>query len=314
MSIIDFGKGHRRLQGEMKDAGPYRVHKNANLYLDLGPACNAVCPFCITRTRTPYGGKPLQEGEWLAALGRLYKKWGDLFASVSFLGGEPLLYARKMAAALSIHERMHGGKSVATTNGIRREFLANLPLLCRFSHVNISRNASGEAANRALFKSSRPLLSMTDMKKLPAALKGRLRINANCLRGQIDSLGKIGRFVEKARRCGIPEVCFVELNTLDDGGYHPDVHAFTDRNMVDISPFAAAFARKGRIVKRVSGPYYHTLIVKDGGMTVLFKSNDMNHMRRLDFDASDENEIFELVFRPDGRLYGSWHNIKEIPV
>lgn len=288
----------------------YRVHPNVNLYVNPSPRCNARCAFCIARSDAPID-REKSDKEYLrrfeAGLKFLREQGIDHTALV--LGGEPTI-DRKLPMILDLLKKYKVRNPVITTNGSRLKNWIREINDSTLAHINISRHHYLDAENRSIMV-SRAVPTTKDLEEVLGRIDRRIsiRLNANLIKGKIDSAGEAKRFLDWAIDLGVAHVAFSQLAALpEEGGLVAKaVVDYSLAHRVSIGPILDEIRRDRRFtrIKASSGSHYHyevwTYKTPRGEATVVFKDIDMN---KIDLDASF---IDDLVFHPNATLGGSWN-------
>ena len=288
----------------------YRVHPNVNLYVNPSPRCNARCAFCIARSDVPIdrennGKEYLRRFE--ASLKFLRKQGIDHTALV--LGGEPTI-DRKLPMILDLLKRYKVRDPVITTNGSYLKNWVREINDSTLAHINISRHHYLDAENRSIM-GSKTAPTTKDLKEVLGRIDRRIsiRLNANLIKGGIDSAEGVTRFLDWAIDLGVAHIAFSQLATLpEEGGLvAKSVVKYSSAHRVSIGPILDAIRRDQRFrrIKVASGSHYNyevwTYKTSRGEATVVFKDIDMN---KIDLDSSF---IDDLIFHPNATLGGSWN-------
>lgn len=171
----------------------------------LTPKCNGSCTWCVEND----GYHPKEEVSWRVLVDRIWKVGKK---NVILLGGEPSLYED---LDLLVHRLKSQGFNVyLTTNGSRttrltKEVYGLTGLNISIHHYDMERNRDivGIKLNKALLKANIKHLYWRD--------NTITRFNCTLVKGQIDSVEEIEKYVEFAKQMGASSVRFAELKHDD---------------------------------------------------------------------------------------------------
>ncbi len=253
------------------------------LEVNLTDKCNARCSWCIERK----GWHPSHHATW--------KEMADAAIAtgrrnIILLGGEPLLY-RDLACLV---ERLtRAGRDVwITTNGslLTADFV-NQRLTC-VRGVNISIHHHDLLCNKTI---TGVKLNFHALRRAVAALQLRhaaVRLNCNCIAGQVDSANRIREYVKFASQLGVDKVRFAELK--DNIGGFVDLAAILDHKYgLNDNPFADGCNSDAVI----------------DGMPVNFRQMcGLQTTRRPSPD--DPQQVVKKVLYYDGKLYDGWQTLR----
>ncbi|QRO00843.1 radical SAM protein [Archangium violaceum] len=306
-------KGLRRIARELVPINDWRVHKRLNLYIDIGPHCNADCGFCVAKTR--------DQKHRIRNLSRMLESSAairEYCYSVEFVGGEPLVYINNGLKELFEVFRANR-KKIITTNGLRQPFLASLDFLGEFEHVNISRHAVDDAHNEQIFRTGK-LLTLADIGALPPSLKQKIRMNTTCHADKgIHQWSSMWEFIQAFNDQGIHQFMFANLNKLPQGQYQEEMEAFTTAHRLDDGFFDDVehnLCRQGyHKVREMTGFGYVVRILQNGSTSVVLKENDDTAIRDvLDSVYQHNRMVLDLILTPSGKVYTDWFLTNELPI
>lgn len=199
-----------------KAMGPVRISSGFNLYVDTTFACNASCPFCIAPTKGRRESPEFFDG--LIAAFRL-TSFAD--GTIQIVGGEPCISPRLPRI---IHEAKRFGfrRSVLNTNGTQHPSVTAWDLTeCGFTHVNISRHHCDEEQNQEVMRFRKPVTNKQVVARAHEVIDAgmTLRMNCNLIKGHIDSVPKMVRYIRWCRSFGCENVSFSQVFPLGQFDY-----------------------------------------------------------------------------------------------
>lgn len=180
-----------------------------NLYIKITDYCNAQCQFCSNQGSIP---KPehLDLNRLELVLRELKSK--NLLSRISITGGEPLLYAERLNQILNkVFEVIPDACVTINTNGINFSKIHELDSLSKLEGIHISRHHYDDGINDARFGVKTATLE--EISSLYNSVNNRQLIRLNCLliRGFIDNLREVKKYLEEASKIGVFRVGFVSL-------------------------------------------------------------------------------------------------------
>jgi molybdenum cofactor biosynthesis enzyme MoaA len=176
-------------------------------------------------------------------------------------------------------------------------------------HLNISR-AHPEQETNAQMMRLRDGLSVPQLREAVArAGAGGTRPRLSCvlLRGAIDNLEGILRYLDFAAALGVDNVIFRQLMKTDPARAAVNhVVRYSDARRVMLEPLLDALSADGRFQfqRQIVGYYYYVEVWRNGGIDVVFEEADL---ARLELSKRlDPGLIHELIFHPNGLLASTW--------
>jgi pyruvate-formate lyase-activating enzyme len=301
---------------------PVRAYANANLSVYSARACNMRCPFCVEQLRPAARGLDLADQRTVEADDRRYfdalaetlRALRPLDPSVSVTGGEPTKDPR-LPRILRMLRDAGARKRTLTTNGSGlfdraegREVLDWI-LDAGVRHLNLSRAHPDPARNREIMAppEDAPVERIPEIARRAKAAGCRLRLSCVLLRGAVDSLEGMHRYLDFAAATGVDNVVFRQL-MLADGcacGPHP-VARYSETHRVRLAPLLDRVSADARFtfVKQVLGYYYYVEVWRRGGIDVVFEEADLGRLEET--KRLWPGLLHELVFHPDARLASTW--------
>lgn len=177
------------------------------LEVNLTPACNAHCSWCIERN----GWHPSHQAEWFtitdAAIASKRK-------NIILLGGEPTLHPDFSKIVRRISDA--GCRCWVTTNGsMLTKTMGKRQYDWDFG-VNISIHDDDLVENTKItgldLVETNLIASISALHEMSA----EVLMNCNCIRGHVDSMLSINQYIVWANRIGADKVRFAELKHADD--------------------------------------------------------------------------------------------------
>lgn len=180
-----------------------------NLYIKITDYCNASCKFCSNQNSVPK-----EENIDLNKLEKVLKELNDknILGRVSITGGEPLLYIDRLNKVLNkVYETIPNALVTINTNGINFNQIKNLESLSKIEGIHISRHHYDDKINDDQFGVK--TATVKEIKELLGSVENKRLIRLNCLliKGQIDNLEEVSKYLDMAGDLGIFRVGFVSL-------------------------------------------------------------------------------------------------------
>lgn len=317
--------------------GVKNVYENFNLSIFIDDYCNADCSFCVAQLRYENKGqiyikdKIINNEEYFKRLEDILIKIRPLNPSVSITGGEPTK-SKRLVPILQLLEKYDFRKRTITTNGsglfdtydgtLVIEHLINYHI----SHINISRAHYNEEINQKIMKykdfeheytSNEVICRASNYLKNAAQEKKsdvpHIRMSCLLLKSGISNTDDIKQYLDFYKQIGIDNFIFRELmdydvNTmvnkekmnfcLDNKIYLNDVWRDIDKE------------KDFEFELNILGYYYYVEIYQYKGVTVA--SESANLMQLENEKQKYMNNVYEMVFHPNGNLNGSWVDNEDI--
>jgi cyclic pyranopterin phosphate synthase len=301
---------------------PVRVYANANLSVYSAQSCNARCPFCVEELRPAARGTELalqkaiesDDRVYFARLERVLEALRPLDPSVSVTGGEPSIDPR-LPAVLRLLADHDARKRTMTTNGSGlldvREGRAVIDWVTATGvrHLNVSRAHPDQDRNAHLML-LRDGLTVAQLREVVTrARAGGTRVRLSCvlLRGEIDDLEGVRRYLDFAAGLGVDNVIFRQLMKTDPAAVvRNHVVRYSDARRAALEPVLDAVSADGcfQFQRQIVGYYYYVEVWRHGEMDVVFEEADL---ARLEWAKRDDpGLIHELIFHPNGYLASTW--------
>lgn len=300
---------------------PVRVYANANLSIYSAQSCNARCPFCVEELRPASRGVELalqkttetDEVRYFTRLERVLNALRPLDPSVSVTGGEPSLYPR-LPAILRLLAAHNARKRTVTTNGSGllelREGRTVLDWVTAAGvrHLNISRAHPDDERNATLMRLPGGLTLPQMRGVVSQARAGGTRVRLSCvlLRGAIDSVDGIRRYLDFAAGLGVDNIIFRQLMKTSPSAYEANhVVRYGDSRRVFLEPLLDALDAEGFTFRRqIIGYYYYVEVWRYGAIDVVFEEADLARLEES--KRADPGLIHELIFHPNAELASTW--------
>lgn len=287
----------------------YYVHPNVNLYIDVTPACNADCEFCIAKTT--YTRNKISNGEYMERLDYTLGELKDLAPSIQVVGGEPTVDP-KIHRIIDLVDKHHMKRPALGTNGFGlNERLSRRLNESTFEHINISRHHYHDGFNQEIMRSVRPFGS-DELAAATRRLQKGIRVQCNLIGGYIDTYGEIMQFIAYAyHRLGVTNLAFAQLTPLPENDiYTQDIIDYVTDRQVDIDAILDGIGNDSRFkFKKYRGGvacYYEIweYAAYEKPVTIVIKYSDNQWLVEAD---RHPQHIPDLIFHTDGTLCGSWN-------
>lgn len=190
--------------------GPYKF----NLYIKVTDHCNASCSFCSNQ-----GSAPERNDIDLNKLEKVVQELDEknLLSRVSITGGEPFLNIKKLNLIINkVLEVKPNATITINTNGINFNHLYEIDNLDKLEGIHISRHHYNDAENNNIFG-----VKTTSLKEImdinnKLRIKNLIRLNCLLLKGKIDSIDEVSRYLDVASEADIFRVGFVSLMLINE--------------------------------------------------------------------------------------------------
>ena len=177
------------------------------LEVNLTPDCNAQCSWCVERQ----GWHPKHRAAWH----EIAKAASDTGRkNIILLGGEPTLHPDIRKIITYLRQAHHN--PWVTTNGSKLSFGWVNENLKGVEGVNISVHHHDLSRNGKITGIGLDESTLGDAILALHQSGAVVRMNCNCIRGQIDSAFKIGEYIAWAQKIGADKIRFAELKHSDD--------------------------------------------------------------------------------------------------
>jgi cyclic pyranopterin phosphate synthase len=299
-----------------------RAYANANLSVYSAQPCNARCPFCVEELRPASRGVQLayqksaesDDRRYFARLERTLHGLRPLDPSVSVTGGEPSRDPR-LPAILRLLAATGARKRTITTNGSGLlDVREGKPVLDWITdtgvrHLNISRAHPDCVRNSRIMMmpDGLPLPALTDIVAQTHDSATRVRLSCVLVRGAIEDMTGIQRYIEFASGIGVRSVIFRQLMKTDPTTIvRNHVVRFSDGHRVPLEGLLDQISRDSRFEfqKQIVGYYYYVEVWRYQGLDVVFEEADLSQLERA--KRCDPDLIHELIFHPNARLASTW--------
>lgn len=297
----------------------YKVCKRVNFQCRTTLVCNAKCPFCIEKDSCRKN--EISNEQYLAKLDQSLKELHGLGVqpSVTITGGEPCLWKDKLLAILSTLKANNVSKLNLNTNGILlNEKILNAIKESEMPHLNISIHHYDLEKNRTFFGGVS--ISLEQLKYIKEFLGGtyydttRVRLQCVLMKGGIDSLEEVKKFLDFAKELGFDNVAFRGLSKLKEVGVNKELHDYCDEKAIDMFPILNELAKDNEFkfnCQNISDHYMYEDWVYNG-IDVHFAYSDMDILEKYEKEETAQgiNYAREFVLYEDGSFCGGWN--KEI--
>ena len=255
--------------------------KNNGVNIKITNHCNCDCDFCIEKGGLETESKPVKT---LIDATNLLD-----FESVLILGGEPLLYPH-------LEDYLKGIKNkriYLTTNGtLLTDEMAEM-LSKYLTAINISIHHYTESENRRVYKN--PNYTFDNIKSAIRVFRKHnipVRINANLVKGVLDTKEKACMMIYFARFMGATSIRFAEMQNCEDL-WVDSSHLFDD---LPQDPY-------------VDG--CENVVYEDDGFraTVKMTCGFVNSLKERPNDPTRQQTTRKVVY-PNGEVLDGWYNIR----
>jgi len=263
----------------------YFVTKTPNFTIVLPGGCNGYCAFCFTKGRMDES-MLLQFPEYRDRLSDVLNKLPAEIGTISLSGGEPLLSPCFDLALETIRTANRRFQVVLTTNGTSLLTHVRAGRLDGVDHVNISRHAAEDKANRTIF-GTRKVPSGRELRTCVRELEKRgIDTTLNCVIKPSSTKDATLAMIRFATWSGAIALCF----------------RFEYENSIapDLTKIEKMFQMNPTILE-ASCPVCRSRVQTIGGFRVVWK-----HGVREPTSLLSKNDLYELVFQPDGILTADW--------
>lgn len=203
-----------------------------NLYIDISTACNAACPFCIAPTIGRKDGSRFFDGVEFAL-----SFTEQIGGSVQVVGGEPLISHRFVPLLREIGKRSFSRVVVNTNGSFVTQAIVSEMKLNGVTDVNVSRHHYDDLANQVIMRIRPAISNETFTKNLDCILQSglNLRMQCNLIRGSIDSVSEMLKYITWCNALGCNEVSFSQLFPLSLFDYQVPIEiGYTEAKQIDL--------------------------------------------------------------------------------
>jgi len=313
----------------------YQVYGNANLSIFVGKRCNATCNFCVAELRYFHEGmdylKPAitDTTDYFKRLHLAMETVRPLNPSVSLTGGEPTIDPR-LPEILRILTEYKVRKRTITTNGSglmlkvagSTDTILDRLIDYKLAHLNISRAHYDEEKNQRIMNLRDPSFSNKQLQEVIAIAKSqgiRPRLSCVLLKGEVDSLEEMKKYMDWAESIGVDNVVFRQLMKFDEARVKQGrIPSFCSEHGISLIPLWEEIDQDPgfSFINQVLGYYYYVEVFRYKGVDMV---SEMADLRQIDAEKDRARRtlgeipiIYELVFHPNGNLCGSWREWKEV--
>lgn len=300
----------------------YKVCNRVNYQCRTTLSCNANCPFCIEKDSCRK--KEVSNDIYLNKLDKSLKELHSLGIkpSVTITGGEPCLLKDRLIGILKTLKANNVYKFNLNTNGILlNDDIFKVIKEVEMPYMNISIHHYDLDKNKELFGGKSITLSQLKniKKQLGATYYDTTRVRLQCvlMKGGIDSLDEIKKFLKFTKELGFDNVAFRGLSKLKEVGISNELHDFCDKKSFDIFPILNQLANDNDFkfnCQNTSDHYMYEDWVYDG-IDIHFAYSDMDILEQREKEETNNNINYarEFVLYEDGSFCGGWNKeIKKI--
>lgn len=301
----------------------YKVSKVVNYQCRMSLACNADCPFCIEKDSCRKNEVTTDEyvSKLNSSLVELHKR--GINPTVTITGGEPCLFKDKLFGILRILNDNNIYKFNVNTNGILldKEILDVFKKV-KMPHLNISLHHYDLSKNKEIFSGESITKEQVQFikKELGATYYDATRVRLQCvlIKGYVDNLEEVKKFLDFAIELGFDNVAFRGLSKLKEVGINPKLHRFCKDNSMEIFDIVNKLPQDNEFkfnCQNISDHYMYEDWVYKGKVDVHFAYSDMDILEKREKSeiANNINYAREFVLYEDGAFCGGWNrDIKRI--
>ncbi len=189
----------------LNGSDPEQIDPYFNLYIKTNNSCQANCDFCI------YHQDPDRRFDLHKFITVIRELNQYHINKINFTGGEPTLNMGLLGSALdSIKSHLNEKPYITVnTNGFNYDELRKFNLNC----ISLSRHHYLDRRNREIFRTDKiPTLKQISANFDPSVL----HIRCNLIKGQIDSIEEMEKFINVHAKKGIVDFSFVDLMQVND--------------------------------------------------------------------------------------------------
>ena len=293
-----------------EDNETYRI----NLYVTGITACPCKCKFC---RNTEMNAESTQFNT--EAFKQLYEKYGRNIRTVTFGGGEPLLYFDKIIELINERGVGYSGRALITSGlkslfeekarKIREDywrFTNKLEMDAFFETIYLSRHHANNQKNQESFGTKQAILEKEDIRLLPAGIVNKMVVTTTCYKGGTSTLEDMKDMVNWTITSTIPSIIFNDLqqSMTDQNFYeqHQIEEGLFEEFAQSLTELSDDFRLKHQIV--FSGGYTVTTYVSEKlRLKVGFKKYHKSREETLKAWQNARKRTFDLTMEPDGTVY-----------
>ena len=252
-------------------------NEDPNFSIIAPGSCNAACSFCFANE----GKDTLVLNEYMKALSDTLMNLPEPFYQISITGGEPLLSPYIVPILMSIYPHKRKYTNVLlTTNGTHLDKFYDY-ISMSVDHINISRHHYDEKENQQIFKGTYDVLDADIRHYIDLYSIAGIDVSANCVIDDTTSINFIESYIAWAKTIGFAAVRFRKQNGSLD------------------KTEAEQYYRKHAVLWKGTCPICETTLQLIKGCKVYWKKSIVE-------PTDKTNDIFEVVFGPDGKMYADW--------
>lgn len=254
------------------------------LEVNLIEQCNAHCSWCIERD----GYHPTEKAEWWVIATKALKHGAQ---NIILLGGEPTLYKniKPLISILKAAKRdvwLTTNGSLLTAEYVKCTIAEVTGINISIHHYNLEKNQgiTGIAIDKINLMESIATLQST---------RASIRMNCNCINGEIDSIDEIIKYIEFAKMLGANKVRFAELKQ-DDNKFVDLAKIMNYKYGLNDNPFTDGCNSD--------------VVINE--MPINFRQMcGLQTTRRL--IPNDPKQVLKEVLYYDGNIYNGWQTAKK---
>lgn len=311
------------------ETGSRVVYDNFNFSIFVDDYCNADCGFCVAQLRYENKGqlykriKINDDVEYLKRLEEILIKVRPLNPSVSLTGGEPTK-SSKLIPILKLLEKYNFRKRTITSNGSGLfDIVEGKPVIqylidYHITHLNISRAHYKENINKKImkFKTNENYTSNELIEKISNYLKGKsphIRMSCLLLKNGINSIEEMKKYMDYYINKGIDNFIFRELMDYDKNNMcNVEKMNYCRNNKIKLNNIWSVIDNDSLFKFKLNllGYYYYVEIYDYKTATM---ASESANLIKLELEKNKHRDnVYEMVFHPNGNLNGSWVETEDI--
>ena len=265
-----------------------KTHNNdPNFSIVMPGGCNAKCSFCFNKEQPSFKTIPISE--WIDNLISYIVPLDNRFYQISITGGEPLTspHLPYLMSVLRPYKAKYSNILI-TTNGT--DLIKNVDTVAiATDHINLSRHHWDEVTNNEIFGGGYHMEDDDVEQAIDLYGARGIDISANCVINDTTKPDFIESYIKWAKAIGFYAVRFRKENGTQDP-----------------TP-AEQYYKSYKVLWSGSCGVCRTVLQRIMGMSVYWKTSVLEPSDHMD-------EVFELVYQPNGVAYRDWMGKKELPL
>lgn len=262
-------------------------------------ACNAKCPFCVARMTAPLGsqsGFKLNERN-LVRGARLAREYGATTALITGKG-EPTLCPEELIRAAQLLGEVFPVVEVQTNGmklsdyimlGLYKAGVTTIALSCVHFRDEYNRECYG------------PRYSLVNTVNAIHLKKMSVRLTVMCVKGWIDTPGKVDHFIRVAKGMSVEQTTFRSITVGSVPGRAPEISKWTEDHAVDMRPIQKIVEDKSVQLESLVHGNVYAYQFDDGTEQNVCLSNCLTR-------NPGGNVVRQLIYCPDGHVRYDWEH------